>query len=173
MIPIRANQLAGLDWRQPSSFTRSFELHSGDSVLARLEWLKTLGTLAGAETADGKWTFKRTGFLTSVVTARAAGTESDIAFYEPNWSGSKGRLRIGGETLVLKSANFWSTQWVVLSGETPLLELSSHGVFKAGAEVVVSEAARQRADLPLLLCFVWYILLLHMQDSSSTVILTS
>ncbi len=173
MIPIRAHQLAGLEWRQPSSFSRTYDLHSGDSVLARLEWLKTLGTLAAAETAGGKWTFKRTGFLTSVVTARVAGTEADIAFYEPNWGGSQGRLRIGGQTLQLKCANFWSPQWVLLRDETPLLQFSSHGVFKAGAEVVVTEAARESADLPLLLCFVWYILLLHMQDSASAVLLTS
>lgn len=173
MIPFRANQLAGLEWRQDSAFSRTYDLFSGDSVLAHLEWLKILGTLAAAGTADARWTFKRTGFLTSVVTARAAGTETDIATYEPNWMGTKGRLQSGGQTLLLKGANFWATQWVLLDGETPLLQFSSHGVFKAGAQVTVCEAARERKDLALLICFVWYILLLHMQDSSTAAIVAT
>ncbi len=173
MIPIRANQLAGLEWRQDSAFSRTYDLLSGDSVLAHLEWVKMLGTLAAAQTSDCSWTFKRTGFLTSVVTARVAGTDTDIATYEPNWMGTKGRLRSGGQSLQLKGDNFWATQWVLLDGETPLLQFSSHGVFKAGAEVTVSDAARERQDLPLLICFVWYILLLHMQDSSSATIVAA
>ena len=173
MIPIRANQLAALEWRQDSAFSRTFDLFSGDSVLAHLEWMKILGTLAAAETAGARWTFKRTGFLTSVITARVAGTETDIATYEPNFLGNKGRLRSGGQTLELKGANFWATQWVLLEGETLLLEFKSHGVFKTGAAVTVAEAARERPDLPLLICFVWYILLLHMQDSSNAAIISS
>ena len=173
MIPIRSNQLAGLEWRQASAFSRTFDLYSGDSILAHLEWLKVLGTLASARTAEAHWTFKRTGFLTSVVTARVAGTEADIASYEPRWSGTKGQLHVGGQTLHLKGANFWATQWILLDGETPLLQFGSHGVFKTAAEVTVTEAARERPDLPLLLCFVWYILLLHMQDSASTAIVAT
>lgn len=173
MIPIRSSELAALEWRQVSALSRSFELRSGNSLLARLQWLKMMGTLAAAEISDSNWTFKRTGFLSSVVTARATGTEIDIAHYRPNWSGSKGELLSGGETLHLKSANFRSTQWVLLREETPLLQFGSHGVFTMGAEVTVTEAARQREDLPLLLCFVWYILLLHMQDTSSAVVLTT
>lgn len=173
MIPIRTSHLGGLEWRQPSSLTRRFDLHSGDSILAHLEWVKALGTLARATTSDSEWTFKRTGFLSSVITARIAGSEEDIASYRPNWSGSKGELCTAGETLNLKSANLWSSQWVLLRDETPLIRFSSHGVFKAGAEVEIHHAARERPDLALLLCFIWYILLLHMHESAGAVIITS
>jgi len=132
-----------------------------------------LGTLAAAATAEANWTFKRTGFLTSVVTARVSGAETDVATYVPNWMGTKGQLQISGQTLHLKGANFWATQWILLDGETPLLQFGSHGVFKAAAEVTVSDAARQRPDLPLLLCFVWYILVLHMEDSSTAAVVAT
>ena len=170
MIPIQTNQLAGLEWRQNSAFSRTFELFSGDSVLARMEWLKTFGTLASAETADASWTFKRTGFLSSVITARVAGTEADIAAYHPNWMGTKGLLESSGQSMELHSSNFWSTEWILRHQEVPLLKFGSHGVFKSAAEVTVTDAGRARKDLPLLLCFVWYILLMHMEDSSSAVI---
>jgi len=173
LIPIRSNQLDGLEWRQPAAFAREYELHCGDSVLARLVWRKAIGTLAAAETSGANWTFKRTGFLTSVITARVSGSDIDIAYYEPNWSGAKGQLRIGGQALQLKSANFWASRWVLTHEETPLLEFGSHGVLKAGAAVTVHDAARQRADLPLLLCFVWYILLLHMEDASTAAIIAT
>lgn len=116
---------------------------------------------------------RRTGFLTSVVTARVSGTETDVATYLPNSIGVKGQLQISGQTLQLKGANFWATQWILLDGETPLLQFGSHGVFKAAAKVTVTEAARQRPDLPLLLCFVWYILVLHMEDSSTAAVVAT
>ena len=94
MIPIRSNQLTGLEWRQPGALSREYELRGGDSIFARLVWLKMFGTLASAETAGANWTFKRTGFLTSVITARVTGSETDIAYYEPNWSGTKGQLHV-------------------------------------------------------------------------------
>ncbi|HEY3440413.1 MAG TPA: hypothetical protein VGK29_06670 [Paludibaculum sp.] len=170
MIPIRPNQLAGLEWRQPSTFSREYELRSGESLLARIVWMKTFGTLASAETAESSWTFKRTGFLTAVVTARDTGGDTDIVTYRPNWTGAKGQLRIGGQELQIRSANFWASRWLVLQDDAPLIEFGAKGLCKAGAELTISEAARGRADLPLLLCFVWYILLLHMEDSAGAVI---
>jgi len=167
LIPIRSNQLDGLEWRQPATFSRKYELCLGDSILARLEWLKVFGTLARAETAEASWTFKRTGFLSPVVTARAADSEANVASYEPNWSGYKGRVQVGGQTLHLRCANFWASRWVLSQEETPLLEFGSQGALKSGSDVTVHEAARKRADLPLLLCFAWYVLLLHQEDSSA------
>lgn len=176
MIPIRSTQLAGLEWRQPSAFARSYELKAGDSVLATVEFKKVFGTLAEARTAEQAWTFKRTGFLTPVVTARVAGTEQDIAHYKPGLMGTKGTLHLaGGEVLEMKSTNFWASHWALLDqqGEA-LLKFSNQGVLKHGAHVEVAPSAAGRADLPLLLAMGWYILALHIEDSAaSTAVIVS
>ena len=173
MLPIQANQLAGLEWSQPSGFSRRYELKAGDTMLAELAFQKTFGTLAEATTAESVWTCKRSGFLTPHVTARLAGSEADVAVYEPNWTSTKGRLRIGGEVLELKVGNFWGTQWVVLDSQgAEIMRLKNQGVLHHGATVEVSEKARSRADMALLLTMVWYILLLHMQDTAAVVAAT-
>lgn len=170
MIPMRSNQLAGLEWKQPSAFTRSYELKSGDSLFACMEFQKVFGTLAEARTADRSWTFKRTGFLTPVVTARVAGSEQDIAHYKPGMMGTKGTVHLaGGEVLEFRTTNFWASQWALLGADgAPLLHLSNQGVLKHGAHVEVQPGAAQRPDLPMLLCLCWYILALHQQDSAAT-----
>lgn len=168
MIPMVPNQMHGLEWRQPGAFSRSYELKSGDSLVATLEFLKVLGTLARARTAGDCWTFKRAGFLTPVVTARVEASEADLATYHPNWTGNKGQLALpGGERLEFRTTNFWATEWALAgaSGET-LLRFHNKGLLHHGAAVEVSEAARGRADVGLLLTLCWYVLTLHMQDSS-------
>ncbi|MGC4053394.1 MAG: hypothetical protein QM757_29175 [Paludibaculum sp.] len=170
MIPIRSTQLGGLEWKQPSAFARAYELKSGDSVLATVNFRKVFGTLAEAATADQNWTFKRTGFLTPLVTARVAGSEEDVAHYKPGLMGTKGEIHLaGGEVLHMKSTNFWGSQWALMSAQgDPLIRFHSQGMLKHGAHVEVEPVARERADLPLLLTLCWYVLALHQQDSAAT-----
>jgi len=170
MIPIRSTQLGGLEWKQQSAFARAYELKSGDSVLASVSFKKVFGTLAEAQTADQSWTFKRTGFLTPLVTARVAGSEQDVAFYKPGLMGTKGEIHLaGGEVLHMKSTNFWGSQWALTTAEgDALIRFHNQGVLKHGAHVDVEPAARERADLPLLLTLCWYVLALHQQDSAAT-----
>lgn len=168
MIPIQPNLLSALEWRQPSTFSRAYQLKSGDSVVATLDFLKVLGTLARARTAAQSWTFKRAGFLTPVVTVRDEGSDADLATYHPNWTGNKGQLALpGGERLEFRSANFWSTGWVLSDPQGgELLRFHNKGLLHHGASVDVAVDARDRADIGLLLTLCWYILTLHMQDSS-------
>ncbi|WP_321470948.1 hypothetical protein [uncultured Paludibaculum sp.] len=170
MIPLRSNQLAGLEWKQHSAFARAYELRSGDTVFAAIDFKKVFGTLAEATTADQRWTFKRTGFLTPMVTARVAGSEQDVAHYKPGLMGTKGALYLaGGEVLEFKSTNFWGSQWSLLGSEgVALIRFSNQGVLKHGAHIEVEPGAADRPDLALLLCLCWYILALHQQDSAAT-----
>ncbi|QOY88652.1 hypothetical protein [Paludibaculum fermentans] len=170
MIQIQSNQLGGLEWKQLSAFARAYELRSGDSVLASVEFKKVFGTLAEAKTAHEAWTFKRTGFLTPMVTARVAGSEQDVAHYKPGMMGTKGEIFLpGGEVLHMKSTSFWGSQWALMLGDgTALIKFQNQGMLKHGAHVDIEPAARERPDLPLLLTLCWYILALHQQDSAAT-----
>lgn len=172
MLPFDNRQLSGLEWRQESAFGRKHHLMSGDSVLAEIHFVKTLGTLAEARTATSAWSFKRKGVFTSTVGARPLGEEREIASYHPNWTAMKGLVRLeNGEEYQLRSANLWASEWILSSGQgEQVLRFHNKGFLKHGAQLDVEERVRSNPQLPFLITFTWYILLLHQMDSSSAVI---
>ncbi len=169
MRTIDARQLSDLEWRQPSALNRSYELTSGGSVLAALKFTKPLGTLAAAQTADASWTFKRTGFLNPVVTARREGSEATVAAFRAKWTARSGIIELAtGESLVLRALNFWGSQWGIEDGQAALLmKLHEKGVVHSSASCEVTAAGKRRADLGLLLCLAWYVLVLMAEDSAA------
>jgi hypothetical protein len=52
-----------LRWVQPDVVDRRDQRRAGDAILATLRWENLLGSLATGETAEGRWTLKRAGFL--------------------------------------------------------------------------------------------------------------
>jgi hypothetical protein len=170
MIAFDPKQSYGLEWHQDSAFSRRYQLKSGDSVLAELAFAKVFGTLAEASTARFNWTFKRRGVFTSSVAARIAGQENDVAVYRPNWTTTKGLLRLAsGEEFELHTANFWASEWVLsVCDGAPLLEYHNRGFLKHGASVELEPAGREHPQLELLITLVWYILLLHQMDSAAS-----
>ena len=168
MIEFDRRQLGGLQWQQDSAFGRRYSLKMGDSVLAELAFVKTLGTLAEARTATSAWSFKRRGVFSSIVNARPLGEEREEATYQPNWTSSKGLLQLdSGEQFQLRTSNFWASEWVLATTDgIPLLRFHNRGFLKHGAGVDVEEQGRNHPRLELLLTLTWYILVLHQQDST-------
>ena len=151
---------------QPTARDRSWELRAGDDVIATLRWQRQ--TLADAECADGRWTFKREGFWHPQVTARAAGSEQNAALFRPNWRGG-GTLEIPESPPVhLAAANFWQSRWEWRQGDGGVLVVfkSRQGIAKVGGDVQISPAARSSADLGLLVLLGWYLIVLFAQDSA-------
>jgi len=75
MKPLEKN-LKELKWVQRDS--TNDELVSGDEVLGTLHWQSRLRSLVTAESAYGKWTFKRGGFLRPIITIREYGKDHDL-----------------------------------------------------------------------------------------------
>lgn len=172
MIPLDPHQTGGLSWQQHSMWKRHWELRSGETLLAELHFENPFGSLATAIAAGSAWSFKRSGFFTPVVTARVVGTDADIACYQPRWMHTKGTLTVGSESFEFRSVGFWGGHWALLAGEQELLAFENTGMLHKGANVTVSDAARGRADVPLLLTLCWYLLVLYMEDSSSAAAVT-
>ena len=169
MVAIDPRQLSELAWKQPSALNRNFELKSGDSLLAEVRFKKALGTLAIARTAEHAWTFKRSGFLNPVVTARLVGTETDVAAFRAKWTARSGSLDLAsGEQLTMRAANFWGSEWAVENASGALLmQIHEKGMVHFSARYEITDAGKARGDLGLLLCLSWYVLVLMSEDSAA------
>ena len=167
MIPVDSHTTGGLAWQQHSMWQRHWELRSADSLMAELHFDSAFGSRATATAAGAAWTFKRSGFFSPVVTARAAGEDADIAAYVPNWTHRSGRLVVGPEELEFRQVGFWGGRWALFQQEQELIGFENTGLIHRGANVTVHEAARRRADLPLLLTLCWYLLVLYMEDAAA------
>ena len=66
-----------LSWTPPSARDGSYELRAGEEIVGTLCWER--GSLAVAEVAEGRWTFKRVGCWRPRVSVRQAGSDTDWA----------------------------------------------------------------------------------------------
>jgi hypothetical protein len=164
-----------LFWVQPRAMERSFVLRGDEREFASLEFKSSFGSLALAEAADGRWTFKRVGFFNPRVTIRRAGEELDLGVYRPRWTGSEGTLEMGGRTYVWKTANFWATQFVLLDSSGGELLRYKEGaqksklsdIFKNQAQVEIAPHAWRLPELSLLVMLGWYLIILHQEDAAA------
>lgn len=166
MTPLHAGLAGPLVWKQDAARQRHYELRAGQDRTAELGFLKTFGTLARGASVDGAWTFKRTGFLSPIVTARREGENEDCAQYHPNFGASQGQLRLStGETFEFRMAGVWTRSAILVdNGRREVFRIHLKGEFSAGAAVELRQPDTPALDLLLLLT--WYVLVLQMQDEA-------
>jgi hypothetical protein len=146
---------------------RAFELHNSERMIGRLEFATMGGSRATAQVDAQIWSFKRTGFFKTQTTARTETSEENLVTYEPNWRATGGELRFAdGTPMKLAQTNFWGTAWDLRTATGDLvLTFHNEGALRSGAHVQVAEVVPGTPSLELLVCFVWYIMVLHMQDA--------
>lgn len=176
MEPIRNAKNIPLYWVQPKTMARFYLLHGGDHELASLDFQSAFGSLAIADTAEHTWSFKRMGFFNPRITVRLPDEETDLATFEPRWTGTEGTLSLaGGRTFQWRASNFWATKFAFLdsAGEPLLLfmEGSEQGrlsdLFKTQALLEITPAGWQVAELDLLVTLGWYLLILYHEDAAA------
>ncbi|MGA2590456.1 MAG: hypothetical protein ABSH32_11105 [Bryobacteraceae bacterium] len=158
-----------LEWRQPEILRRIYQLTCNGSEVAILSFESRYGSLATGECGQGKWTFKRTGFLSPRVSIREAGSETDLAIFTPGWTGS-GSLAFGsGRRYQLRPTNFWHTEWAFQTEDgNPAVTLSGpHGVFKQGGNAGVAQSAAGSPETPVMLLLIWYLRILMNADAAA------
>ena len=170
-----------LHWVQPKTMERRFELCGDDHLFGSLRFESAFGTLATAELAGVRWTFKRVGFLNPRVTIREAGSNENLAVYWPTFWGDGWLEYVNGSLFHWKSINFWGTAWGFADPQEQLLFLLKSGsehpkladLLKTQAVVGIEPAGQHVPELPLLLSLGWYLMILHLEDSTTTVATTT
>jgi hypothetical protein len=163
-----------LHWKQPRLFDSSYELAAGDDVVATLSFRSTFGSFATAETADGSWTFKRVGFWRTRATVRESGAPNDLAVFEHDtWSGG-GTLSIAGGPRVQVTTNFWQSRIEFqFEDGTVLFRYEPEGIIRHGAALTIEPAGARMRELPWLLAFGWYLVVMIQHDMATTAVVIS
>ncbi len=153
----------GLTWVQPRALRAEYQLIADGKALSSLRWKRAFGSLAKAEAADGRWTFKRVGFLRPRVTVRAEGSVAGVAMLDPG-------------TGVLQFSDRHRYHWVNTSsrrgewafasedGTVLVRFLFPMASLRMKGTVQVEPAAGTQQDLSLLLLLGWYLVVLNSQD---------
>lgn len=155
-----------LEWSQPATTRRAYELRAADEVVATLRFER--GTLAYGEAEGGQWSVKREGFWHPQVTVRVPGSDSNIASFRAHMGGSGDLVFSDGRSFRLASTNALHTEWVWQQDDQVLVRFQGrHGVIKANGTVEVEPQAAGLAELALLAVLGWYLILLHAQDTAA------
>jgi len=86
-----------------------YELRAGDELVATTRFRSSFGSFAEAESAEGRWTFKRVGFWRTKATIRVSDSDVDLATFKNNtWSGG-GTLETRDGQVLRATTNFWQT----------------------------------------------------------------
>jgi len=168
-----------LRWVKVGAEAELYQLQKGQDVIGRLTWNSRCGTLADAECAEGRWTFKRVGCFDPFVTVRAYGSERTLATFRPRLSGG-GLLELEhGNVIEFNASDLWGHRWVFLEPEgSVLLDIRvDHGGGFLGALrpegiIDIREASVMKPELPLVLCLGWYLILLLEREMDPTMAAT-
>lgn len=155
-----------LKWVQPS-MKMEYELMTGETLAATLNFRSSWGTLAFATSGDGEWTFKRVGFWQNRASIRMVNSEEDVAVFTNNTWKRGGTLEFADGRRFKATTNVWMTQmeWQT-EDEQPLVAFKIGGFFKQSAEVEIMPIATRLSELPILVLFGWYLILMMHRDAA-------
>jgi len=159
-------------WVQPRVLERAWEFQQGDDRVATLTFRSAFGSFATATSADGSWTFKRVGFWQTRATVRAEGGTEDLAVFEHNtWSGG-GTLTLAGGRPVRVTTNFWQSKIEFLSADDDVLfRYLTEGFLRQESELEIMPSLVRMPEMPWLLLFGWYLVVMMHQDSAATAVI--
>jgi hypothetical protein len=163
-----------LKWEQPSSFKEEYELRTGEELVATLRFRSSFGSLATAESADGCWTFKRVGFWQPKVTVRQCNKDDDIATYKNESFSSSGIVTLADGRTFSAESNFWQTKFEFSNeaGET-LIQFKAEGMLHLSSNIAIGPGAVNLPELPWMVMFGWYIMVMMRRDAATTVAIIS
>lgn len=156
-----------LSWSQPSAGKMEYELRSDGELVATLKFRSDFGTLATAESGDGCWTFKRSGFWQSKASIRACRSDMDLAVFKNNTWNSGGTLEFSDGCKFKATTNLWMTNFEFKTEtDQPLVRFEYGGVFRRRAKVDISPLARSTPQVPLFVLFGWYLVIMLDSDAA-------
>jgi hypothetical protein len=177
MIPLSSASAmsGGLTWKKISC-SRSYELKLNDQLVGTLSRPSFWSSDFVAETQNGSWTFRKTGFLGNgaevfdSTSQQDSASQQPIATFKAEWGGGSTLTFTDGQSFRLQSKGWWRPLWSVIG--------------EAGQPVIVLDVRDKTVDVPaagavpdsrlsLLIMFTWYRVLKAEEDASAVVLVAA
>ena len=170
---------SSLKWSQPNAMVRYHELRSDGGLYATLKWKKMFGSLAVGEFREGKYTFKRGGFLRPFVTVRKGDTESNLAVLKFKSGsvivnatlGPSGVLEFSsGHRYEFNRLGLWNSKWTFTDENgTPLITFEKKIKAKPIGLVTIHCNPKEIDYLNALLLLGWYVIILDYEEAEAAI----
>jgi hypothetical protein len=138
-------------WRQPRGFRAGWRLEAGGVAVAELSGEGLLSTKSAARLAGRELEIHRA--WTGGIEVRETGSREALVRSEARWTGAHRVSGTNGDALALEPTGFWRQSHELRDADGHVLfRFESHdGLSRHETRVELEDAARRRADLPLLL----------------------
>ena len=154
-----------LTWNQPHLLEPYFELRTDGEVIGTLKFRNSFGSLAEGTTAKGNWSFKRQGFLKTIVTIRKTGYEENLAVYFNNTWSEGGTLQIPSGKKYFANSNFWHAQFEFTDESgTPCIRYTNISGFKLHSGMEILAPAITLEATPWMVLLGWYLAVMNSRD---------
>ncbi len=159
-----------LQWVQPRALKQEFELRVQEVPIATLRFRGAFSSFATGESAEGCWTFQQVGFWRRRVLVRECGAETDLAVFHHHTWRQGGVLELSDGRRCTARTNFWFTRLELASeAGMPLLTFRKIGGFlRLSAQMEISSEAERLPELPWLVLFGWYLVVLKYREMAAT-----
>ncbi len=149
-----------LQWVHPSIFKPMYELRAGDTVVAKLEWVKFLGMAAKAESEDGCWMFDQKGLFKSEVTVKKCDQDEPIISIKEEHFKRTQKIELSDGRHVTLKSNFWRTTFTLETDtREPLAVVRKHSFFSRKFDVELRRRGTSFPEFPWLVLLMWYLIL--------------
>jgi hypothetical protein len=156
---------AGLKWTQRSS--KQDELASDKDIFGIISWSTWWSSLATAQSAEGRWTFKRVGFLHQRITVREPGREANLCVVQVAWNG-EATLNILGRGAFRWVPNVWHRRWVLRGpDDKEVMNVTLSGFVNVSGAVRIDSKWLSDPMLPLLALLGWYLIMLVVSEDAT------
>jgi hypothetical protein len=154
-----------LQWLQPRITEPCFELRSADELLASLRFKNAFGSYAEGTFAGSVWTFKRQGFIKTLVTIREKGKDTNLAVYRNNSWSDGGTIELPDGKKYKANSNYWDEQFEY-TGESgkPLIRCAQISGFKLHAQLEIFPEASEINQFPWMLLLGWYLVVMSSRE---------
>jgi hypothetical protein len=156
----------GLKWVQRSS--KEDELVSEDDVVGVLHWASSWSSLAIAESADGKWSFKRIGFIHPKISIREFGKDVDLYFADIGWGG-EATLILPDQGAFRWTPHNWHRKWILQDKEgKEIMSIELDGIVKVNGKVTIDHSSIPTPTLSLLVLLGWHLIMNVLSDEAAS-----
>lgn len=164
-----------LRWEQPKWTHRFHRLMSMEMTYATLEWPQAFRSVGLSSSREGRYTFKRGGFLHPHVTVRRQEFEAELAKLTLDWSGNGELVFNNGQRYRFSRPSMLRFDYEVTDHRgTVLFHLNKEWAsFKHSGDVLITAAGLAHRDIAMLTSLCWYLAVMASEDTAAATVATT